>query len=121
MEREIVNLHKDMGVPAERVPLSGAAGGRFSGDIQIGFPLLSFLGEVKSRKSGEGFKTLERWLGENDLLFLKRDRQSPMVLMDWESYAEIWNQVKNLKAEAFSYQGTAVGKLKEGHNAAGMD
>jgi hypothetical protein len=33
--------------------------------------------EVKARKSGEGFMTLERWLGDADALFLRRDRAEP--------------------------------------------
>jgi len=35
VEREIVNLHHECGNDAERVPLSRAAGGSFSGDILI--------------------------------------------------------------------------------------
>jgi len=72
-----------MGVPAQRVPLSGAAGGRFTGDVWIG----DWRAEVKARANGNGFKTLEKWLGENDLLFLRRDRQKPMVVLTWETYA----------------------------------
>ena len=35
VEREFVNKLRDSGVYAERVPLSGAAGGQFSGDLVI--------------------------------------------------------------------------------------
>ncbi len=35
IEREIVALHRERGVKAERVPLSGAAGGSFSGDVDV--------------------------------------------------------------------------------------
>ena len=35
-EREIVNLHKSWGVDAERIPLSGAVKGNYSGDLKIG-------------------------------------------------------------------------------------
>ena len=31
VEREIVQKLKDVGIPAERVPLSGAAGGSYTG------------------------------------------------------------------------------------------
>lgn len=34
-EREIVHRHRELGVHAERVPLSGAAGGRFIGDVDL--------------------------------------------------------------------------------------
>ena len=63
VEREIVKLHLDLGIVAARVPLSGAAGGRFSGDVDI-YPFGATAGplvtEVKARKTGEGFATLER-------------------------------------------------------------
>ncbi len=85
IEREIVHRHLDMGIAAERVPLSGAAGGSFKGDIQIG----DLRGEVKARRAGQGFKTLERWLGDNDLLFLRRDRAEPLVVMDWKTYSKL--------------------------------
>jgi len=36
IEREIVQRHRDAGIPAERVPLSGATGGTYSGDLRVG-------------------------------------------------------------------------------------
>ena len=64
---------------AKRVPLSGAAEG-FKGDVHIrldldGQPRILSC-EVKSRKGGTGFKTLERWQGSNDFLFLREDRKA---------------------------------------------
>lgn len=89
VEREIVLRHREMGCTAERVPLSGAAGGSYTGDIKITppcWPHKSLIAEVKARKDGAGFKVLEEWLGENDLLILKRDRQDPMVVLPWSTY-----------------------------------
>jgi hypothetical protein len=34
---------------------------------------------TKAIASGEGFATLERWLGQADALFLRRDRGDPLV------------------------------------------
>ena len=82
IEREIVHLHHDAAIPAEKVSRTGHSGS----DLQIAN---EFSGEVKARKSGEGFATLERWLGEGDLLFLRRDRQPPMVCMSWATYARL--------------------------------
>jgi hypothetical protein len=76
-EREIVHLHRDAGIAAERVPLSGAAGGMFSGDLAV--PGLG-RAEVKARGNGAGFALLERWLGDHDALFLRRDRALPLVV-----------------------------------------
>ncbi len=92
-ERQIVALHTDLGVHAERVPLSGAS--RYQGngaDIDIyidGEDAGALVGEVKSRANGEGFKTLERWLGANDMLFLVRDRADPLVVVPWR----VWERL----------------------------
>ena len=91
-EREIVNRHKAMGVHAQRVPLSGAVGGAYSGDVDIyvdGGEEAPLVSEVKARKSGAGFKTLEGWLGDNDLLFLRRDGQDPLVVLPWETWKRL--------------------------------
>ena len=45
-----------------------------------------FVSEVKARVSGAGFVTLEKWLGENDALFLIRDRAEPLVVLPWASW-----------------------------------
>ena len=47
------------------------------------------MAEVKARAGGDGFKTLERWLGDNDLLFLRRDRSTPLVVMPWSLYQDL--------------------------------
>ena len=81
-ERELVNRHLELGIHAERVGVAYAPGH----DIDV-YPLGrdagALIGEVKARKDGAGFKTLETWLGENDLLFLWRDRQEPLVILPW--------------------------------------
>ncbi len=90
IECEIVNLHRRLGIHAEKVPLSGAAHYRGAGhDVDIfpfgkdGIPLLC---EVKARASGGGFKTLESWLADNDVLFLRRDNSDPLILLP----ARVW-------------------------------
>ena len=96
IEREIVHAHIDEGIHAERVPLSGAA--RYQGngaDLDIyafgkdGPPLVC---EVKSRASGEGFATIERWLKDFDALFLRRDRRDPLVVLPWATWIRILNK-----------------------------
>ena len=83
LERKVVHLHHDQGIAAERVPLSGAAGGSFGGDIVIAD---TWRAEVKGRASGEGFATIKRWLGTNDILFLLEDRADPLVVLPWTMY-----------------------------------
>jgi hypothetical protein len=77
VERELIQRHKEIGVHAERHPLSGATRFRGSGhDIDLypfGRDEAPFVAESKARKSGNGFVQLERWLGEYDPLFLRRN------------------------------------------------
>lgn len=89
VEREIVKLHRDMGVRCQRVPLSGLMEG-YSGDLVVRLPDGdSLTGEVKARRRAEGWITLKRWLGEKALLFLKEDGQKPLVLMPWDTYQNL--------------------------------
>jgi len=85
-ERDIVARHLALGVHAERVPLSGACGGSFAGDV-----LIEGIGtvEVKCRAGGAGFQVIEGWLGDNAALFLKRDRKTPLVLLPWETWERL--------------------------------
>jgi hypothetical protein len=74
IELELVHRHQDLGIRAERYPLSGATHFRGSGhdlDLYIwGSDAAPAVAEVKGRANGAGFATLERWLGEYDLLVL---------------------------------------------------
>lgn len=93
-EREIVEAHRKIGVKAERVPLSGAMAFRntWQSDVDVyarGADAPPFVTEVKARAGGEGFVTLERWLGENDALFLVRDRAPPLVVLPWARWVEM--------------------------------
>jgi Holliday junction resolvase len=92
-ERELVALHKALGIFAERYPLSGSSHFRGSGhDVDIypfGRDEAPMVSESKSRKTGGGFVTLERWLGDYDILFLRKDRSEPLVLLPWRSWARL--------------------------------
>ena len=77
IKRGLVHMPTAAGIDASRVPFSGAAGGAYSGDLRRG----ALIAEVKARVSGSGFVQLERWLGDHALLFLKRDRQRPLVVL----------------------------------------
>ena len=98
-EREIVERHKALGVHAERYPLSGASRFRGAGhDIDIyalGSEAAPLVAEVKAaRASGGGFTTLERWLGDYDLLVLRRDHTDPLVLLPWRTWAVLLKRVR---------------------------
>jgi len=91
IERGLVKLHTEAGIPCERVPLSGAAGGSFKGDLRIGNNK-NIEAEVKGRANGAGFVTIEKWLGDNHLLFLHRDRTTPLVVMPWAIYERLMRE-----------------------------
>lgn len=98
IEREIVELHRQIGVHAERVPLSGAT--RYQGhghDIDVmafGKDAAPLCCEVKARANGEGFATLEKWLADNDALFLRRDRNDPIVVLPFRIWAQLISKVR---------------------------
>jgi Holliday junction resolvase len=78
-ERSIVNALKASGFAAIRVPLSGAIGGRFAGDIVLPLMGRDLCVEVKCR--GQGFRELYAWLNGRDVLIVKADRQEPLVVV----------------------------------------
>jgi hypothetical protein len=98
VERELVEQHKALGIHAERYPLSGASRFRGSGhDLDIyacGREQAPLVCEVKARKGGAGFAQLERWLGEYDALFLRRNNADPLVLLPWRIWARLIQAVK---------------------------
>jgi hypothetical protein len=73
--------------------LSGASRFRGKGhDLDLypfGADQAPIVAESKGRKNGSGFTTLERWLGEYDVLFLKRNNADPLVLLPWRMWARI--------------------------------
>jgi Holliday junction resolvase len=97
IEREIVDRHRELGVHAERYPLSGASRFRGSGhDVDLylfGQDEAPIVVEVKGRKNGAGFTTLEKWLGEFDVLFLRRNNADPLVVLPWRVWAALLAKV----------------------------
>jgi Holliday junction resolvase len=77
-ERGIVHALQANGFAATRVPLSGAAGGRFAGDVVVSVQGRDLTVEVKAR--ADGFRELYGWLDGRDVLIVKADRQEPLVV-----------------------------------------
>jgi Holliday junction resolvase len=92
IEREVVELNFGLGLRAERVPLSGASRCQGNGaDVDVylfpdGPPLC---GEVKARANVEGFATLERRVGYNDFLALRRSNAEPLIVVPWRIWARL--------------------------------
>jgi hypothetical protein len=82
-ELAIVKSLRDAQLPAQRVPLSGASGGEFSGDvICCGLRI-----EAKVRKGG--FREIYRWLEGNDCLVIKADRCNQLAVVPWPLFVEL--------------------------------
>jgi hypothetical protein len=79
VERAIVHALQANGFAAARVPLSGAAGGRFAGDVVFLVHGRDLTAEVKAR--ADGFRELYGWLDGRDVLIVKADRQEPLVVL----------------------------------------
>ncbi len=84
-EREVVNWHLEKGVPAERIPLSGAVKGNYSGDLKIG-PEQALLAECKRR--ARAWQDLYDALDQDgsDMLFIRKDRERTLVVLPLETY-----------------------------------
>ena len=91
-ERSIVNALQARGIAAVRVPLSGAVGGRFAGDIVLPLMGRELCVEVKAR--ADGFRELYSWLNQRDVLIVKADRQEPLVIVRLSLAAEIAKLVR---------------------------
>lgn len=101
-ERAIVEIHTKSGLHAERVPLSGATRYRGNGadvDLYVRGPS-PLKSEVKARGEGNCFRTLERWLGTNDALFLWRDRAAPLVVLPLHVWLEVAGHSARANADA---------------------
>jgi Holliday junction resolvase len=94
-ERALVRFLQDHGFAAERVPLSGSARGRFSGDIAL--PLLGIDHTVEVKCSANGFKALYAALEAASLLIVRADRREPLVILRLELAAEIAKAVEHSK------------------------
>ena len=86
-ERSIVNALRARGIVAVRVPLSGAVGGRFAGDVVLPIKGRDLCVEVKAR--ADGFRELYSRLDGRDVLIVKADRREPLVIVRLPLAAEI--------------------------------
>jgi hypothetical protein len=86
-ERALVRFLQDHGFAACRIPLSGAVGGKFVGDIDL--PLLGIDRTVQAKHRANGFRELYAWLEGADLLIVRSDRRQPLVILPLRLAAEI--------------------------------
>jgi|SRR6516162_4578177 hypothetical protein len=86
-ERAIVKFLQERGFTAERVPLSGAAGGSYLGDLTV--PVLNVDRVVEVKCRANGFRELYRWLIDRDIRIIRADRSEPLVVLPLKLATEI--------------------------------
>lgn len=86
-ERAVVRYLQERGFAAERVPLSGSAGGSYLGDLTVPVIGIDRVVEVKARANG--FRELYRWLIDRDILIVRADRSEPLVVLPLKLAVEI--------------------------------
>lgn len=86
-EREIVALFQTHGIAAERVPLSGAAGGSFSGDVTV--PILGIDRRLEAKIRRHGFSQIRRWLAGNYAVVYRADRDDALITLRLEDFAAL--------------------------------
>ena len=83
-ERQIVELFRQVGLKAYRVPLSGiSAGFKSDVEVRIGSQRLRFESKVRAKEFG----LLYRWLTGSDALVVKADRKPMLVVLPLEKFA----------------------------------
>lgn len=104
VEREIVKLHRQIGVPAERVPLSGGA--RYQGngeDVDLypfGLDAAPLCCQVKALNGPRGTKGITDALGDADALFLRYDAEPghpalpPLVVLPWATWERLLGKMR---------------------------
>lgn len=86
-ERETVNRLQELGLSAERVPLSGAQGGRYVGDLTCPVQGRDRVFECKRRAAG--FKFITESMGPNFGLIVRDDRSPTLVVLRLEDFARL--------------------------------
>jgi Holliday junction resolvase len=87
-EREIVAALQELGIAAERVPLSGAVKtSRFDHDVSC--PVRGVDRRLECKRRRRAFATIDNMLDGNFAVIVRDDRSRPLVIMTLESFAEL--------------------------------
>ena len=93
-ELEVVRDHLALGVQASKMPLSGALGGKYSGDVQVA----GLIGECKRRRKGFSslYKAIDQGKQPADILFVRDDHQKTLVVLPWSTWVKFlkWAKIK---------------------------
>ncbi len=97
MERALVKILQARGFAAERVPLSGGAGGRFAGDIDI--PMLGRDTRWECKIRADGFKEIYAWLADHYGLFIRADRKQALVVLRLDDFLDLISMAEEKRAK----------------------
>lgn len=87
IERECVHILQDAGLAAERIPLSGASGGRYGGDVSV--PVLGVDRTLEVKCQASGWKQAYAFLADHYGLIIRADRKPPLMVMRLADFAEL--------------------------------
>lgn len=86
-ELEIVRDLQELGLAAEKMPMSGQLGGKYSGDVSVPVQGQDWRAECKRR--AREFGRINGYLGSNDVLFCRDDRSRTLVVMTIDQFARL--------------------------------
>lgn len=95
-ERSCVQVLKDAGIKAQRVPSSGAAQGQFSGDIHAWVDGQQWTLECKCRANG--YRQLYKALEGRDMAIFKADRREPIAALKFTTLVSLIARLQQLEA-----------------------
>jgi len=101
-ERDIVNDCRRRGLAAERIPLSGAMGGSFGGDVRL--TICDRTLKIECKILANGFKFLYDKLSGNDALVIRADRKDPLIVMTLSSYLDTFSPKESKTPESATEQ-----------------
>jgi hypothetical protein len=100
-EREVVARLQELGLAAEKQPLSGMLGGKYCDDIKISVPVLNCDKTIECKRRARAFSTIYGFLGSAYGLVLRDDRTPPLVVLRLEDFAAL---AKGQRATASDHQ-----------------
>jgi Holliday junction resolvase len=116
-EREVVAALQELGLAAERVPLSGSVkGGKFDHDISC--PVRGVDRRLECKRRTRAFARIDTMLAGNFALIVRDDRSRPLVVMTLTTFAELAGQPDS-NSEASSPLANAVCAAAENERAEG--
>lgn len=88
-ELEVVHILQELGLAAEKVPLSGMLGGNYSHDVKVSVPVLNCDKSLECKRRARAFQTLYTMMGGAYALVVRDDHCKPLVVMPLDRWAAL--------------------------------